>query len=114
MPPTTPELSDPRTYVSSVGIVELQFGVENSTVEWQKDLYNYVREDMYEGQMFDPNLCTKDKETGQRYWFACVVCPCNLYKDEIQFNREFDLIDFLDLKEFSFLWLNFPQKRCSI
>ena len=32
--------------------------------------------------MFDPNFGTKDKETGKRYWFACIVCPCNLYKDE--------------------------------
>ena len=51
MPPTrvTPELSDPRTYVSDPGIVEIHFGVENSTVEWQMDLYNYVREEMREG-----------------------------------------------------------------
>ena len=44
-----PELSDPRTYVSNQGIVELHYGVENSTVEWQQDLYDYVRESLSEG-----------------------------------------------------------------
>ena len=44
-----PELSDPRTYVSNQGIVELHYGVENSTVEWQQDLYDYVRESLAEG-----------------------------------------------------------------
>jgi len=78
----TPELSDPRTYVSNQGIVELHYGVENSTVEWQQDLYDYVRESLAEGETIDPELCLKDKETGKRYWFACIVCPCNLYKDE--------------------------------
>ena len=34
------------------------------------------------GETIDPELCLKDKETGKRYWFACIVCPCNLYKDE--------------------------------
>ena len=34
------------------------------------------------GETFDPEFCLKDKETGKRYWFACIVCPCNLYKDE--------------------------------
>lgn len=46
----TPELSDPRTYVSNQGIVELHYGVENSTVEWQQDLYDYVRESLAEEQ----------------------------------------------------------------
>ena len=48
----TPELSDPRTYVSNQGIVELHYGVENSTVEWQQDLYDYVRESLAEGLYF--------------------------------------------------------------
>ena len=47
-----PELSDPRTYVSNQGIVELHYGVENSTVEWQQDLYDYVRESLAEGIFF--------------------------------------------------------------
>ena len=81
MPPNV-ELSNPRTYVSDQGIVEMQYGVENSRVDWKMDLYDYVREKMREGENFDPNFCTKDKETGERYWFACIVCPCNLYKDE--------------------------------
>ena len=34
------------------------------------------------GETIEPELCLKDKETGKRYWFACIVCPCNLYKDE--------------------------------
>ena len=34
------------------------------------------------GETIDPEFCLKDKETGKRYWFACIVCPCNLYKDE--------------------------------
>lgn len=78
----TPELSDPRTYVSNQGIVELRYGVEKRTVEWQQDLYDYVRESLAEGKTFDPEFCRKDKKTGKRYWFACIVCPCNLYKDE--------------------------------
>lgn len=49
----TPELSDPRTYVSNQGIVELHYGVENSTVEWQQDLYDYVRESLAEGLYFN-------------------------------------------------------------
>ena len=48
-----PELSDPRTYVSNQGIVQLQYGVENSTVEWQQDLYDYVRESLAEGLYFN-------------------------------------------------------------
>ena len=48
-----PELSDPRTYVSNQGIVELHYGVENSTVEWQQDLYDYVRESLAEGLYFN-------------------------------------------------------------
>ena len=34
------------------------------------------------GERFDPSFCTKNKETGKRYWFACIVCPCTLYRDE--------------------------------
>lgn len=50
MPPTvTPVVNDPRTYVSNRGIVEIHYGVENSTVEWQTDLFDYVRNDMREG-----------------------------------------------------------------
>ena len=50
MPPTiTPILNDPRTYVENKGIVEIHYGVENSTVEWQTDLFDYVRNDMREG-----------------------------------------------------------------
>ena len=78
----TPELSDPRTYVSNQGIVELRYGVEKRTVEWQQDLYDYVRESLAEDETIDPEFCRKDKETGKRYWFACIVCPCNSYKDE--------------------------------
>ena len=51
MPPTvTPIVNDPRTYVSNRGIVEIHYGVENSTVEWQMDLFDYVREEMREGK----------------------------------------------------------------
>ena len=77
----TPELSDPRTYVSNQGIVELRYGVEKRTVEWQQDLYDYVRESLAEGKTFDPEFCRKDKKTGKRYWFACIVCPCNSYNN---------------------------------
>merc|ERR1739838_1093957 len=83
MPPTiTPILNDPRTYVENKGIVEIHYGVENSSVEWQTDLYDYVRNDMREGERFEMDFCTKNKETGKRYWFACIVCPCTLYRDE--------------------------------
>jgi len=83
MPPTiTPILNDPRTYVENKGIVEIHYGVENSSVEWQTDLHDYVRNDMREGERFEMDFCTKNKETGKRYWFACIVCPCTLYRDE--------------------------------
>jgi len=77
-----PELSNPKSYVSNHGIIEVQYGVENSRVDWKKDLFDYVRDELDKGEMFDPDFCTKNKETGERYWFACIVCPCNLYKDE--------------------------------
>ena len=37
---------------------------------------------LYAGERFDLDFCTKNKETGKRYWFACIVCPCTLYRDE--------------------------------
>ena len=36
----------------------------------------------FSGERFDPSFCTKNKEDGKRYWFACIVCPCTLYRDE--------------------------------
>lgn len=77
------EKDKPLTYVSRRGIVEIHYGTENGTVEWTKDMYDYVREELDDGrELFDPSFCTKEKETGKRYWFACIVCPCTLYKDE--------------------------------
>ena len=61
-----PILQDPKSYVSDRGIVEVHYGIENSTVEWNKDLFDYVREDLANGERFDPTFCTKDKETGKR------------------------------------------------
>ena len=62
---SNPILQDPKSYVSDRGIVEVHYGTENSTVEWKKDLYDYVREDL-DGERFDQTFCTKDKETGKR------------------------------------------------
>ena len=78
-----PELSNPKSYVSNHGIVEVQYGVENSRVDWKMDLFDYVRDELGKEEMFDPDFCTKNKETGERYWFACIVCPCNLYKARV-------------------------------
>ena len=84
-----PELSNPKSYVSNHGIIEVQYGVENSRVDWKKDLFDYVRDELDKGEMFDPDFCTKNKETGERYWFACIVCPCNLYKARVYRIDEF-------------------------
>ena len=80
----TAVVQDPKTYVAYRGVVELKYGIENETVEWRKDLYDYVREDMknHDGGRFEPDFCTKDKQTNKRYWFDCLVCPCVLYRDE--------------------------------
>ncbi len=80
--PFNPVVHDPYSYVQDRGIVEVQYGIENSQVEWSKDMYDYVREDMGKGERFDPEFCLKEKDTGKRYWFACIVCPCTLYRDE--------------------------------
>ena len=37
---------------------------------------------LHAGERFDLDFCTKNKETGKSYWFACIVCPCTLYRDE--------------------------------
>ena len=90
-----PELSNPKSYVSNHGIVEVQYGVENSRVDWKKDLFDYVRDELGKEEMFDPDFCTKDKETGERYWFACIVCPCNLYKARVyRFTNVFPVFSF--------------------
>ena len=52
-PKITPILEDPRTYVSNHGIVEIQYGIENSrTIDWQADFYDYVRDYMRKGERF--------------------------------------------------------------
>ena len=75
---------DPKSYVAYRGVVEVKYGTENEEVEWRKDLYDYVREDLPEhpGGRFENDFCTKNKQTNKRYWFDCLVCPCVLYRDE--------------------------------
>jgi len=77
-------VQDPKSYVAHRGVVEVKYGTENEEVEWRKDLYDYVREDLQEhpGGRFENDFCTKDKQTNKRYWFDCLVCPCVLYRDE--------------------------------
>ena len=45
-------------------------------------MLGYTKNLLCSGERFDPSFCTKNKETGKRYWFACIVCPCTLYRDE--------------------------------
>ena len=80
----TAVVQNPKTYVAYHGVVEIKYGIENETVEWRKDLYDYVREDMHnhDNGRFEPDFCTKDKQNNKRYWFDCLVCPCVLYRDE--------------------------------
>ena len=78
----TPHLADPRSYVPGRGIVEIQFGTENLTIETREDLYDYVRTSMSDHERFPPDFCARDKLNHKRKWFHCLVCPCDLYKDE--------------------------------
>ena len=72
-------LSDPRTYVSGTGIIEIHFGVENDFIEEKFDLYDYVRQKLSNNEMFETKFFTKNKETSKRYWLACLVCDCTFY-----------------------------------
>ena len=60
---------DPKSYVAHRGVVEVKYGTENEEVEWRKDLYDYVREDMHnhDGGRFENDFCTKNKQTNKRY-----------------------------------------------
>ena len=75
-------LSNPLSYVLRNGIVEIHFGVENDFVEEKVDLYDYVRQKLTKTEMFDSKFFTKNKETGKRYWLACLICECTFYACE--------------------------------
>ena len=53
-------LSDPRTYVSGTGIIEIRFGVENDFIEEKFDLYDYVRQKLSNNEMFETKFFTKN------------------------------------------------------
>ena len=57
-----PVLSDPWTYVSCTGIVEIHFGVENDYIEKKVDLYDYVRKNLKKKEKFDTKFFTKCQE----------------------------------------------------
>ena len=42
----TAVLQDPKSYVAYRGVVEVKYGIENEKVEWRKDLFDNVREDL--------------------------------------------------------------------
>ena len=70
---------NPLDYVPGRGIVEVRYGIENEVIELRHDLYDYVRQELNNGKdRFPKDFTLKDKATGKRYWFACLVCPCDL------------------------------------
>ena len=82
-----PVLSDPWTYVSCTGIVEIHFGVENDYIEKKVDLYDYVRKNLKKKEKFDTKFFTKNKETGKQYWLYCIVCESKFYACENLLNH---------------------------
>ncbi len=64
-------------YVQRPGIVKLRYGIENETIEEDEDVFGYFNDP--DNDDFPVDLCSKDKNSAQRYWFKCTVCLCDLH-----------------------------------